>query len=352
MKNERICLVPRLSGVGGMVSFQNKLAAGLRARGIPVSYDLDNKPYGAVLVVGGTRQLGRLWRARRQGVPVVQRLDGMNWLHRLRWPGLHTYLRAEYGNCLLALIRSRLASQVIYQSQFARRWWEQVHGPVPVPSQVVYNAVDLAIYTPQGPQDRPVDRIRLLLVEGSLSGGYEAGLEHAVRLAEGLDESVSWERLEPGRFNRQRLELMVVGRVSSVLREHWQRETHIPLLWVGLAAAEKIPAIDRSAHLFFSGDLNPACPNAVIEALACGTPVIAFATGALPELVAGDAGRVVPYGGDPWRLETPDLGGLVAAAGELLDDLERCRAAARARAEAMFNLDHMVSAYLEALDVD
>ena len=161
-RTTRICLVPRLAGVGGMVSFQYKLADGLRARGLQVCQDLSDAPYQAVLVIGGTRDLAGLWRARRQGIPVVQRLDGMNWLHRLagmRQDGWRHYLRAEYGNRLLALIRSRLASRIVYQSEFARRWWERIHGPLPVENRVIHNGVDLNSYSPSGverPSGRPL----------------------------------------------------------------------------------------------------------------------------------------------------------------------------------------------------
>jgi len=79
----------------------------------------------------------------------------------------------------------------------------------------------------------------------------------------------------------------------------------------GLIPRDAIPALDRSAHLLYSADLNAACPNSVIEALACGLPVAGFATGALPELVTGDSGRLVPYGGDPWKLDTPAVPALV-----------------------------------------
>src|SRR3989304_5421058 len=81
-KLKRICITPRVSGVGGMVSFSAKLSAGLAARGIQETYDLADRPYEAVLVIGGTRQLVGLRRAQRHGLPIVQRLDGMNWLHR------------------------------------------------------------------------------------------------------------------------------------------------------------------------------------------------------------------------------------------------------------------------------
>ncbi len=321
-----------------MVSFRHKFAAGLIARGVEVCDDLNDTPYDAVLIIGGTRDLPGLWRARRRGTPIVQRLNGMNWLHRFRRTGLRHYLRAEYGNRLLSFIRARLADRIVYQSNFARDWWERVYGPTRIPHSVVYNAVNLDAYSPDGPHQRPEGRHRLLLVEGSLGGGYEMGLETAVRLAELLAER-----------NGLPVELMVAGRVSDEIKEAWEQRARIPLVWAGLVPGEKIPELDRSAHLLYSGDLNAACPNAAIEALACGLPVLAFDTGALPELVAGDAGRVVPYGGDPWKLDPPDLPALAEAAAEILQEQAQFRSAARARAQAAFGLDEMVEGYLTSL---
>jgi glycosyltransferase involved in cell wall biosynthesis len=329
-----------------MVSFQARLAAGLVQRGIQVCYDLNDRPYQAVLVVGGTRHLAGLWRAGREGIPVVQRLDGMNWVHRLKRTGLRHTLRAEYGNWLLSLIRSRLSSRVIYQSRFSQDWWERVYGPTPVPSRVVYNGVDLSIFNPEGEHQRPADCARLLLVEGSLMGGYEMGLEVAVGLAEALERRVR-QGAQP--LATQGIELMVVGRVTEGLRQRWGKRSQVPIRWAGLVPGERIPAIDRSAHLLYSADVNAACPNAVIEALACGLPVVAFATGALPEMVPAEAGRVVPYGGDPWKLEPPDLPALAEAAEAVVRDGAACRTAARSRAEAIFGLDAMVDKYVEVL---
>jgi glycosyltransferase involved in cell wall biosynthesis len=87
----------------------------------------------------------------------------------------------------------------------------------------------------------------------------------------------------------------------------------------------------------------------VIEALACGLPVVSFDTGSLSELVQGDAGRLVPYGANPWKLETPDIPALADATVEALDDQPRFRASARERAENVFDLEHMVDAYLKVL---
>ena len=345
MPDHRICLTPKVSGVGGMVSFRRRLATGLARRGVDLGDDLEDGRYDAVLVIGGTRQLAGLWRARRRGARIVQRLDGMNWLHRLRRTGLRHYLRAEYGNWLLSFIRSRLAEGVVYQSEFARGWWERVYGRTLVPWRVIYNGVDLSVYSPTGPGQPPVDRWRILLVEGSLMGGYELGLEAAVDLAGEISQLGNYAHS----LLMNRVELMVVGRVSPETRLRWEQRASVPIVWADLQPPERIPEIDRSAHLLYSADLNAACPNSVIEALACGLPVLSFDTGALPELVVGDAGRVVPYGGDPWRLERPDISALGEAALEILGDQARFRRAARSRAEGAFGLDDVVQRYMDVL---
>jgi glycosyltransferase involved in cell wall biosynthesis len=339
MTLKRVCLVPKVSGVGGMVSFQAKLAAGLAGRGIEFTFDLADNPYQAVLVIGGTRSLAGLWRARREGLPVVQRLNGMNWLHRLRRTGGRHYLRSEYGNLLLSFIRRRLATHIVYQSNFSCQWWERRYGITRVPWSVVYNGVDLSAYSPEGVHSRPNELWRILLVEGSLGGGYESGLETAAQIAEKM-------RID---YNHP-LEVQVVGRVSPALQAAWQGRASFPLIFKGLVPREAIPEVDRSAQVLFAADLNAACPNSVIEALACGLPVVSFDTGALPELVQEDAGVIVPYGGDPWKLDPPDIGALAEAATEVCREQERFRRGARQRAEEEFGLDRMVEGYLQALE--
>ena len=349
----KVCLVPRVRGVGGMVSFRDRLTAVFERWGVEVTQDLRDVPYQAVLVIGGTRQLSELWRVRRRGIPIVQRLDGMNWLHRLP-PGvrptslsLRHFLRAELANLTLAVIRRRLASAVVYQSRFAKDWWERVYGETRLPNRVIYNGVDLDRFSPQGAHQRPTDRLRVLMVEGSLGGGYEWGLGVAVQLLAELGAlQGEWGKTYP-----QGVELMVVGQVAETVRQAWDQRSGALIRWQGRVAPDDIPFLDRSAHLLYSSDVHPACPNAVIEALACGLPVLAFETGALAELVDETCGRVVPYGGDAWRLQPPDTPALARAGVEIAVQQDQMRPAARARAEAFFDVQEMAKAYAEVLGI-
>ena len=333
----KICIVPTVDGIGGGASFRNNFEAGLKARGVNVTHDPEDSP-DAILVIAGTKNIAPLVRARRRGVRIVQRLDGINWIHRKRNTGIRHFVRAEYGNFVLSLIRARVATRILYQSEFSHHWWEDWYGKPRAPFTIIHNGVDLDTYSPHGAAEAALEHYRLLVVEGNLGGGYDMGLDHAIALAETLAEKYSFP-----------MELMVVGKISDEHAARVQARAHIPILWEGAVAREQIPEIDRSAHLLFSADLNAACPNSVIEALACGLPVAAFDTGALNELVVGDADRLAPYGGDPWKLDKPDISGLADAAAEILRNRPRFRAGARTQAERSLGLDRMTDRYLEFL---
>lgn len=329
----KICITPFVQGTGGMASFRLKFEQGLQARGISVTHDLNEK-FDALLVIAGTRFLLDLGRVRRRGIRIVQRLDGINWVQRVKWSGVRYSVRAEYGNFMLALIRSRFADRVVYQSQFIRRWWEEWYGIAKAPATVIVNGADLNAYTQLGGHERPTDKYRMLLLEGSLARGLNSGLFHAVSVAEKMSSTYP-------------MEVVVAGTVD----EATQRKLHsnISVKFLGTVPRADIPKLARSSHLMYCAEVNPPCPNSVIEALACGLPIIGFDSGALKELVTDDAGCIVPYGTDPWKLETPNIAALAESASEVLEKQDQFRAAARRRAESALGLDAMVDSYIKVL---
>ncbi len=316
-----------------MASFRLKFEQGLKSRGIDVTYDLGDKS-DALLVIAGTRFLFDLNRIRRRGIRIIQRLDGINWVQRVRWSGLKYTVRAEYGNIMLSLIRDRFVDRVIYQSRFIRKWWVDWYGIAKAPAAVILNGVDLDIYSPDGEHERPTNVHRMLLLEGSLARGLNSGLFHAVRVAEKMSAKYP-------------MEVFVAGTVDEATQHKMQ--SSVPVKFLGTVPRTEIPKLARSAHLMYCAEVNPPCPNSVIESLACGLPVIGFDTGSLRELVGNEAGVIVPYGANPWKLETPDMDALAMSAGEMLEKQSRFRAAARRRAEAEFGLDKMVDSYLKVL---
>jgi glycosyltransferase involved in cell wall biosynthesis len=333
----KVTILPRLEGVGGPASFYIKIKKGILERGIEVTSD----PKGtcdALLVIGGTNRLDVLWNARRNGVRIVQRLNGMNWVHRIRYTGIRHFLRSEQNNLVLAYIRKYLADRIVYQSQFSQWWWNKVYGATPAREEMVYNGIDLATYTPGDISALPHDTIRLLVVEGKMGWGHQYGLSNGYQLSQKLSV----------RLNRQ-VEFIVAGEVPLRDREKWTDNENVKVTWLGVLPRERIPDLDRSAHLIFTAELNAACPNSLLEGLACGVPVVGFDVGSISELVGNDAGAAVPYGSNYWKLEPPDISALAEAAFNIMQNPLPFRIAARRRAEELFGVENMIDLYKCAL---
>lgn len=338
MDNGSICLFPELTNTGGPSSFQKKLTACLEQKNIEVHFDPERRDVTAILVIGGSRHLSVLKQAKSRGVRIIQRLDGMNWLHKKTKTSFKHYLRSEWNNHILSTIRNTYADGIIYQSEFTRNWWNKVYQPAPVPDTVIHNGVDLDMFNPRGSESPPKDHIQIMVVEGSLYGGHQRDLSNAVGLARSIADA-----------SQQHVELVIASRVPSRMIASIPSYPNVKINWLGIVPLETIPEWNRSSHLFFSAEINAACPNTVMEAMACGTPVVSFATGSLPELVQGDAGKIVDYGSDHWELREPDFNAIGQAGLDILEDQTRYRKGARKRAEDIFNMHDMAQKYLEVL---
>jgi len=338
MANPSICILPELNTTGGPSTFQSKLKVGLAALGVKTHHDITRKDTRALLITGATRDLRALMQARKRGIRIVQRLDGMNWLHKKRRTGLKHYLRSERMNLQLALIRRFFADRIVYQSKFTQGWWNHVYGELKKPASIIYNAVDLTTFNPSGRHHLPNDIIRIAVVEGSFKGGHERDLLNAADFAKRLSEQLD-----------QKVELAIASNVPENLKVLIHEDDHFLVNWLGVIPHEQIPDLDKSAHLLFTAEINAACPNSVVEALACGLPVVGYDTGSISELVGDDGGVVGSYGSDHWKLDAPVSDELVTASARVLAHLPLFMKSARNRAERLFGLDQMVEAYLEIL---
>lgn len=145
---------------------------------------------------------------------------------------------------------------------------------------------------------------------------------------------------------RRRLRLVIVGdgslraEVENLLAEAGLRD----LTWLP-GARDDVSDLLRALDLFVLPSRAEGISNTILEAMACGLPVVATAVGGNAELVVdGLTGRLVPAG---------DPAALAAAIQTYLDDpglLDAHGVAGRRRVEERFSLDAMVAAYLAVYD--
>ncbi len=338
MKTGSICLFPHIRQTGGPATFQMKFISCLQQKGIEVHFDITRPDTAAILLVGGSSHLPQLTKAKKKDIRIVQRLDGMNWLHKKVRTGFRHYLRAEWNNYLLSHIRKDYADAIVYQSEFTQQWWNRVYGKVSVDEAVIYNGADLDFFNPKGNGIPPKDKIRIMVIEGSFYGGHERDLLNAYGFAKSMAEQ-----------SHKPIELVIASRAPTHMLKNIPSSANVEVHWLGIVPLTEIPTLDRSAHLFFPAEINAACPNAVIEAMACGLPIVSFATGSLPELVEGNAGRVVPYGANYWNLEAPDFNTICTAGMEVYEKQEKFRPSARRSAESRFDMHKMAQRYVDIL---
>jgi len=245
--------------------------------------------------------------ARRRRVPVVLNQSGVAYPG---WAGDETdEINRPFRRALLA------ADHVLYQSEFCKRsadeWLGEPHGTW----EVLYNAVDVDHFSPGvAPEGPPT-----LLLAGDQTQAYR--LEVALRTLAHLPEA----------------RLIVTGRLVSdpapLLRELGDR-----VELAGRYAQRDAPALFRRAHVLLHTKVKDPCPTAVVEAMACGLPVVYAASGGTVELVGTDAGIGVPHP-DGWdRDEPPDPAALAAAVRDVLAQRDIYAAAARRRAVERFAL--------------
>jgi glycosyltransferase involved in cell wall biosynthesis len=112
-----------------------------------------------------------------------------------------------------------------------------------------------------------------------------------------------------------------------------------------IGATSDVPELLKQSRFLVHASETEGCPNVVVEAMACGRPVVAMEAGDIPLLVEdGKTGFVIRQGDE----ET--FGQRVI---QLLSDVELCRRmglAARAKAEREFGLGRLVAETLAAYE--
>jgi glycosyltransferase involved in cell wall biosynthesis len=330
-----------------------RLLADLRpAPGLRVSYGWDLIPAPGEPTAGGTAKLQRLgtrfpshpadftllylgstylprdlrallWIARRRRATVVVNQDGVGYPG---WAGTRTEeVNRPLRRALLA------ADHVLYQSEFSKRSSDVFLGEPQGTWEILNNAVDVDFFTParEPPSDGPV-----LLLGGDQTQAY--------RLERALETLAVVRRQHPD------ARLLVTGRVvvdPAPRVEAFGLSGSVEL--VGRYAQREAPAILRRAHVLLHTKVNDPCPSAVIEAMACGLPVVYARSGGTVELVGDEAGIGVPHPDGFERDEPPSADAFADAVVRALSDRARCAAAARQRAVERFALGPWLDRHAE-----
>jgi glycosyltransferase involved in cell wall biosynthesis len=157
-----------------------------------------------------------------------------------------------------------------------------------------------------------------------------------------------WDRLlnVVSQLKQMQLQFRVKIAGDGPLREPLERQTddlRVRDCVEFVGQRSDIPALLSDAVLLVHTSQNEGCPNVVMEAMACGRPVVATDAGDIPSLIDdGETGFVV-------RQDNSDA--LAGRIGALLQDRALCEkmsVAARCKAEKEFGLERLLRETLAA----
>ena len=264
---------------------------------------------------------------KRRGIPVVHNQNGV-------------FYRAWYAGDWEAqnrrMARSyHIADRVFYQSEFCRRAADRFLGARSGPGEILYNAVDTSRFAP-GEAGREAARgSYCFLVTGVIDRHLYYRLESTIAgLRQACDGGLDARLVVAGRVDAEsKLRAGALGESLGLAGK---------IRFTGPYSQQQAPEVYRSADAYVMTKHNDPCPNAVLEALACGLPVLYSDSGGVPELVGADAGIALACAED-WetpRVPTPEAVGegmLRIAAGHAAFSLS-----ARRRAVERFDIAHWI----------
>ena len=268
-------------------------------------------------------------QCRRRGIRIVWNQNGVGYP---AWAGNES----ERINGPMRALRA-MADYVIYQSEFCRVSAEKFLGPCGLPSEILFNPVDLEKFHPPeiAPDAAPV---RLLTLG---THGYAERVFSAIHCVDDLRRGGIESSLTiAGRFQWK----SAGSQVSGLIRQ-LGLERHVKVL--PPFTQDEAADLYRSHHIVLHPKFMDPCPTVAVEALASGCPVVGSRSGGMPELVTPECGVLVEAATDWCRLITPSGAELAEAVRTLLPRLEAASQSARQRAENLFDSRKWVARHAE-----
>ena len=269
---------------GGPGTFKDNIEQFLYSKNIQILHPESKIKPDIVFVISATRHFFTLIKFKIIGIKIIQRLDGINWMHKHRTTGLKNFLKSELINLQMNFIRKWIADKVVYQSDYVRQVWDDRYGKINH-SLIIHNGSRRVI------EDKNIiqsNEYVLTSVEGTIQDdNFTKNLISAI--SKSIDRNSKIKKFE------------LYGDCSEKMKKELSNHK---VVFFGNVNRNQILNLYRDNHqrIFFMLEINPACPNSLIEALVNETPAIGYDMGSFKEIIQ-NCGIAIKYKGNPEKYE-------------------------------------------------
>ena len=151
---------------GGAGTFQGILENYLKKKSYRLTYFGDKIFPDICFVVSGTRHIAHLIYLKYKGVKIIQRLDGFNWRFNKQYDSYSKLFKMYLQNFNMNFIRKFLANEVIYQSAFVKKSWNERFGSTKKNNTIILNSAGQTFF--QKSNDLQGEKYIITCVEGHI----------------------------------------------------------------------------------------------------------------------------------------------------------------------------------------
>lgn len=272
---------------------------------------------------------GSLERIKQLNIPIILNQNGVyfsGW-YGDGWQKQNEKLKPAY----------HLADHVFWQSEFCQEAADKFLGKRKNSSEILYNAVDIIRFS-------PIDKVNkefTFLTTGVFTDSM------LYRLVATIEAFYLFQKIH------KHTRLTIAGYVSKKSRKQINglisaRKLEKKVTILGNYSQVNAPSIYANSDAYIMLKHMDASPNVVIEAMACGLPIIYSASGGVPELVGQKAGigllvdnswESKPHAPDPYLISE--------AMSEIMESQKEFSIHARSRAEEKFDIKKWIFRHAE-----
>ncbi len=249
-----------VKGVGGPVTFMKNLKEYLQKVEYPFIDDIKNyKDADSIFFpISFNRKILDFFK--KNGLPIIQRLDGVYYpsKHGIKYLYFNREIKKDY---------LRYSDFIIFQSKYSRMECFTMLGEKDKSKyKIIYNGADKNVFFPV---NKNFDKSKIIF---AATGSFRNKdmMEPVVLALDVLKE-------------RHDIEFRVIGPILNEEVRDFTKRPYIKCL--GELNKSEILRQLQKTDILIHCQLNPACPNSVIEAISCGIPVVGFDTGSMKEIL-------------------------------------------------------------------